>query len=96
VSSDFRASGSDEGGLRVLAHRGRARRQAQDAREPLGARAVQIPLGLGKIKRQVMRHDRVLEAHLAQGHLLIGIRHLLQIMVARHERIDKPLRGACL
>ena len=39
----------------------------------------------------MMGHDGVLEAHLAQRHLLIRIRHLLQIVVTGHERIEKPL-----
>jgi hypothetical protein len=96
VSDDFGARSGDEGGLRVLPDGGGARRQAQHAREPLGARAVQIPLGLGRIERQVMRHDRVLQAHFAERHLLIGIRHLLQVVVTRDQRIDKPLRRARL
>lgn len=53
---------------------------------------MQLPLRFWKVQGQVMRDQAVLESHLPQGHLLIGLGHLLQILVPGHERIEIPLR----
>jgi hypothetical protein len=41
-------------------------------------------------------HDGVLESHFPQRHLLIRVRHLLQIMMPGHQRVEKPLRRSGL
>ena len=43
-----------------------------------------------------MRDEAVLEPHLSERHLLIGIGHFLQILVPGHERIQIPLRRPVL
>lgn len=42
----------------------------------------------------MVRHDRVLQSHLAERYLLIGVGELLEIVVAGDERIEKSLRRA--
>ena len=43
-----------------------------------------------------MRDEAVLEPHLPQGDLLIGVGHLLQVLMPGHERIEIPLRRPVL
>ena len=71
-------------------------REEQQFGEPLGPRAVQIALRFGKVQRQMVRHEAVLEPHLPQGDLLVGIGHLLQVLMPGHERIEIPLRRPVL
>jgi hypothetical protein len=57
---------------------------------------VQIAVGFWKIQRQIVGHETVVESHLAQRDLLVRVRHLLQILISRDQRIDVRLRGPLL
>lgn len=89
IPADMLAGGRDERGPRVAADGGGTGGEPQQRHAP--PRTVEIAFGLRKEDRQVMRDERVVEADLAQRHLMIRVRDLLQVQHTDDRWIEKPL-----